>query len=346
MAMEEKYKQLIRVGAVTIGLAFLMLLFNIYLGGADEGPDARHTPAFRLTIQPLALTICWAVNLAALRWLQPLLARRFSSRWLNFYLAAYVSLYLVMLAIFGAWVHFGQHGSFLKLTSGTIAMETLTLVIFELTLSRLDVARVRLENAELRVANLEAQHEKLIRQLQPHFLFNSLNALKSLIRRSTPEAEGYLIKLSAFLRFSLSHTQQSLVTLEEELRFGLYYLDMQRIRFQGGLDYLVDIPAENQRRMLLPAFSLQLLLENAIKHNSLTLKSPLLICIRLDEEGRLLVENNRRPKPQMEEGTGLGLANLSERYRMLLKEDIRVTTNETFFQVSLGLIPRDENHHN
>ncbi|TDX01711.1 histidine kinase [Dinghuibacter silviterrae] len=345
MAMEEKYKQLIRVGIVFIVFAFLMLLLNIYLGGPDEGPGDRHTPGFRLTTQPLVLTLCWAVNLAVLRWLQPVLSRRFPSRWLNFYLPGFVALYLTMVAIFGAWVHFDDHGGLLKLTSGTIAVETLALVIIELVLSRLDAARVRLENAELRVANLEAQHEKLIRQLQPHFLFNSLNALKSLIRRSPPDAEGYLIKLSEFLRFSLSHTQQSLVTLEEELRFSMYYLDMQQTRFQEGLHYIVDIPDGNRRSLLLPAFSLQLLLENAIKHNSLTLKSPLIICIRFDENGRLLVENNRQPKQQMEEGTGLGLVNLSERYRMLLKEDIRVTTNETFFQVSLGLMPADEDHH-
>lgn len=344
MAMEEKYKQLIRVGAVTILFALLLLTVNIYLGAAADEPD-RRSPGLRLATQPLMLGICWFVNLAVLRWVQPPLSRRFPSRWLNFYMPGYVALYGLVSAIYWIWGPFGNRGSFLKMTSVVVLVETLALILIELVLSRLESARIRLENAELKAANLEAKHEKLVNQLQPHFLFNSLNALKSLIRRSPPEAEGYLIKLSEFLRFSLTHTQQSLVTLDEELRFSLYYLEMQRTRFQDGLHYVVEIPAERRRNVLLPAFSLQLLLENAIKHNALTQQAPLKIRIRYEADGRLVVENNRQPKPHTEEGTGLGLVNLSERYRILVKEDIRITTNETFFQVSLSLIPTHEDHH-
>jgi hypothetical protein len=334
--MEEKYKQLIRVGAVTILIALLLLTVNIYLGGPADGPDPRR-PGVRMATQPLLLAICWGANLAVLKWIQPGLSRRFPSRWLNFYLPGYLVLYALTTAGYIGWVHYDHPGSFFRMTTLVIVVETLVLILIEFVLSRLESARVRLENAELRAANVEAQHEKLVRQLEPHFLFNSLNALKSLIRRSPPEAEGYLIKLSEFLRFSLTHTQQSLVTLEEELRFSLYYLDMQQTRFQDALHYVVDIPATEKGRKL-PAFSLQLLLENAVKHNILTQRSPLTIRIHLGPNGRLLVENNRQPKPQKEQGTGLGLTNLSERYRLLLKEDIQITTNETFFQVSLGLI--------
>lgn len=195
-----------------------------------------------------------------------------------------------------------------------------------------------MENAELKMKSLEAQHEKLKSQLHPHFLFNSLNALNSLIRRDAEQAENYLIKLSGFLRFSISHNEQNVVSLEEELKFSLYYLEMQKIRFRHALSYDVEIPLEQQKNARLPVFSLQLLLENAIKHNKLTQEQPLCITMKYLDPDWLLVENNVHEKLNVEPASGIGLKNLSDRYRLLIQEDIKVHHNDYFFQVYLKLI--------
>jgi LytS/YehU family sensor histidine kinase len=217
-------------------------------------------------------------------------------------------------------------------------INSVILLTIELVLSRYEAARVRLENAELKMLNLQARHENLKLQLQPHFLFNSLNALKTLIHRDARQAEGYLIRLSELLRFSIMHSEQNLVSLEEELKVSLSYLEMQQTRFGDCLSYTIDIPAEILTTAQIPAFSLQLLLENAVKHNVLTRQDPLHIQVRYIGPRRILVRNNHRPKKLPEAGTGLGLKNLSERYRMLAREDIQILQRADTFEVYLTLI--------
>ena len=197
---------------------------------------------------------------------------------------------------------------------------------------------MKMENAELKMKSLEAQHEKLKNQLHPHFLFNSLTALKSLIRKDPELAEDYVVKLSAFLRFSISHNEQNVVPLEEELKFSLYYLEMQKIRFRNALTYTVDIPDAHLTNASLPVFSLQLALENAIKHNKLTQEQPLSILIRYETPDWLLVENNIHEKLNADPASGIGLKNLSDRYKLLVEDDIRIDNDSQFFRVYLKII--------
>jgi LytS/YehU family sensor histidine kinase len=224
-------------------------------------------------------------------------------------------------------------------------MDTLVIVAIELILTkfeessaRLEIANMRTENAELRMKSLQAQHEKLKSQLHPHFLFNSLNALKSLIRKDPALAENYLIKLSGFLRFSISHNEQNIVPLREELDFSLQYLEMQKVRFRDALTFSVDIPAELTANAMLPVFSLQLALENAVKHNKFTQEQPLNISIRYVDGDWLVVANNIHEKLNVEPGSGTGLKNLSDRYLLLIQENIRVDIDDQFFSLYLKLI--------
>jgi LytS/YehU family sensor histidine kinase len=176
--------------------------------------------------------------------------------------------------------------------------------------------------------------------LNPHFLFNSLNALKSLIKRDPNLAENYLIGLSNFLRFSISHSEQNVVSLEQELKFSMYYLEVQKVRFREAISYSVDIPLPQQVNTMLPVFSLQLALENAIKHNKLTQEEPLNIRIVYIEPDLLLVENNVNLKVQVEPASGMGLKNLSDRYFLLTKGGITVNHSNDCFQVYLKLISK------
>jgi LytS/YehU family sensor histidine kinase len=226
-----------------------------------------------------------------------------------------------------------------------VSVNTLSIIAIELILSRYSAAniktenaRMKSENAELRMKSLQAQHEKLKNQLHPHFLFNSLTALKSLIRKDPTLAVDYLVKLSSFLRFSISHNEQNTVSMEEELKFSLYYLEMQKIRFRNALIYSVDISAGEMANASLPVFSLQLALENAIKHNKLTQESPLYVRIRQVDRDWLLVENSVQEKLNGEPGPGLGLKNLSDRYRLLREEDIKIDNDSQFFRIYLKII--------
>ncbi|SFQ00050.1 sensor histidine kinase [Parafilimonas terrae] len=217
------------------------------------------------------------------------------------------------------------------------ATNTIILIIIQLLLIRYSETQVRIENAELKMQHIQAEHEKLLHQLQPHFLFNSLNALKTLIKRNTKEAEDYLVKLSEFLRFSLSHNEHTVVLLQEEMQFSLTYLQMQKTRFGESLFYEMNISENIAAQKKVPVFSLQLLVENCLKHNKFTQEQPLKITI-YSEDNYLVVSNNMQSREQAEAPSGVGLANLSQRYKYLAGEDVKIEQTENHFTVYLKLL--------
>lgn len=352
MHITRQIRQLVKVAGF-INLLFLLLCIALtqFLGA---GLDEHHQMTKKILEFTLANSCCWIVNLLILILVFPLISKWVRSKWLSFYVPSYLLTFA--LAIWIANSSFYQPlsderpGEPLRSPiSGPlffiISINTLSLVAIELILSRyaattirVENANMKAENAELKMKSLRAEHEKLKNQLHPHFLFNSLTALKSLIRKDPVLAEDYLVKLSEFLRFSISHNEQNVVSLQEELKFSTYYLDMQKIRFRNALMFTVDIPPDQLTRFSLPVFSLQLALENAIKHNKLTQEQPLSIAIRYIGPDCLLVENNIHEKLNAGPGSGIGLKNLSDRYKLLIDEDIRIDNNAEFFRVYLKLI--------
>ena len=211
-------------------------------------------------------------------------------------------------------------------------LNTIILIIQESALLRNKKTVIELENAQLRIKNAEALNQQLKQQIHPHFLFNALNILKALIRKDPDIAEDYLIRLSDFLRVSLSSNNENTVKLEDEIKLCTDYMEMQRLRFGKALEYTIDIPDPVKYSGFIPGFSIQLLLENAIKHNWLTKESPLRIFITRND-GFITVSNNMQPKQSTEISTGLGLSNLSERYKILTGEGILITHDENEFRV-------------
>src|SRR5690625_6092884 len=131
--------------------------------------------------------------------------------------------------------------------------------------------RIEMELLQLKAINSETKNQLLQQQIQPHFLFNALNILKSLIRKYPETAEAYLVRLSDFLRVSVSGNKTGLATVREELKLCEDYMEMQKIRFGNAICYDVKIQEDDDCiARYLPFFSLQLLVENAIKHNELT----------------------------------------------------------------------------
>ncbi len=225
----------------------------------------------------------------------------------------------------------------------SLSSNTLILIIQDLMLLREKKAMIESENAQLKIKNIEATYNQLKQQIHPHFLFNSLTTLKTLIRKQPNDAEIYLKKLSDFLRASITLNNENLAKLSDELKFCLDYLELQKGRFGEALKYSIEIP-EEAKSGLVPVFSVQHLLENAIKHNALTIENPLLVEVRYEND-RIIVSNNKQVKDLTEETTGRGLATLAERYKILSGDEIIFLSDDNHFSVSLKILKHEDSNH-
>ena len=196
--------------------------------------------------------------------------------------------------------------------------------------------RAKFENERLKLENSVAQFETLKQQIHPHFLFNSLNILKTLITQHDEKAETYLIRLSEFYRSLLIYNKNERITLAEELAALDNYLYLLHIRFEGKFHFRQAVP-EAALASLIPPFTLQMLVENSIKHNVISAEKPLQV--DLYQEGNwLVVRNNLQPKRRVEASSHIGLENIRRRYRLLCGNDIQVEKNEQFFTVWLPVV--------
>lgn len=185
-------------------------------------------------------------------------------------------------------------------------------------------------------AHMESQFEALKKQLDPHFLFNSLNTLSSLISLDNEPAQDYLDRLADVYRYVLDTRDKSTVSLEEELTFLEAYMYLNQVRFRENLQ-LENAVSKSFYQQRIPSLSLQLLVENAIKHNVVAQDQPLHIRI-FEENDRLVVENNKQLKTSLAHSTRIGLKNLMERYRLLGNDDIQVFDDAKRFAVSIPLL--------
>lgn len=219
----------------------------------------------------------------------------------------------------------------------TVAINTIILIIInsELLKRNKDLAEFEIQN--LKVANLEAQKQVLLQQLQPHFLFNALSTLKSLINENPEKAEEYSIHLSEFLRYSVHANQNDLVKLERECEFTKDFLNLQQVRFGNALQWTINID-QSEYQKFIPVLSLQTVVENAIKHNAFTEKKPLNISI-VSTDSKLIVRNDKSSKP-ISIKSGIGLKNLSERYNFFTNNGLEFEEDENSFTVHLKLIEK------
>ena len=197
--------------------------------------------------------------------------------------------------------------------------------------------QVSLENEMLRNENLTTKYNMLASQVNPHFLFNSLSSLSMLVREKDEErALKYIDQLAYTFRYlSQNGTGSELVTLGEELKFAEAYSYLFKIRYAEKIFFDFDIEEEYMEYRL-PPLSLQPLIGNAVKHNTITTKNPLRVKIRT-EEGVLVVSNEKRPMIEPTVGTGIGLSNLNSRYLLLLNSEIEIIDNDNEFAVRLPL---------
>jgi len=182
---------------------------------------------------------------------------------------------------------------------------------------------------KLKEEKLIFQYETLKSQVNPHFLFNSLNSLSSLIKTNPDLSEEFILKLSSVYRYIIENSEKEFVPLSTEIEFVQNYFALQKIRDRAKIEMSVEI-LDVEKLYVLPV-SLQLLVENAIKHNSATRVHPLNIVIHNEGIDKLVVRNNLQAKMQLNNSSKIGLKNLNERSRLILNREIEVAeTNEEF----------------
>jgi len=194
-----------------------------------------------------------------------------------------------------------------------------------------------LENEKLRIESLQSQFESLKKQVSPHFLFNSLTALKTLILESPNLAGQYVDHLSQVLRYTLQSSDKQVVTLREEMEFTESYLFLIKMRYDTNLVVKTEID-QRLMSMMIPPLTIQILLENAVKHNEISKRNPLTIVIQTIENEFLVVSNRIQEKLTPEQGTGIGLINLSKQFQLLGEREIQIIQNNTEFRVEVPLI--------
>lgn len=201
--------------------------------------------------------------------------------------------------------------------------------------------REQTENKQLKEAVLHHQLDTLKIQISPHFLFNSLNSLSSLIGEDQKEAEQFVDQLAKVYRYLLQANNHQLVTLQTELEFMVSYINLLQTRYGSGLCVIQRVDPAYMDHSL-PPLSLQTLIDNAIKHNTMRPGKPLSILIRTTQNGRLMVQNTLQRKVTKVEMSGARLANLTAKYRLLDNGEVRVVETDTHFGVTLPLLPQTQ----
>ena len=183
-----------------------------------------------------------------------------------------------------------------------------------------------------------AQFESLKNQIDPHFLFNSLNVLSSLIEENPDNAQKFTTSLSKIYRYVLEQKDKELVSVAEELAFAKTYMNLLKMRFENSITYEIPTDFDNLDAKVVP-LSLQLLLENTIKHNVVSEQKPLHIKIYI-ENNYLIVENNLQKKEVLGDRKGVGLQNIVNRYRLISGRKMLIEESLTFFKVKIPILTK------
>ena len=191
------------------------------------------------------------------------------------------------------------------------------------------------EAEQFKKESIKAQFETLKNQVNPHFLFNSLNTLSGLIDMDKEVSKGFVDNLSQVYRYVLQNKDEELVTLKTEYNFIQAFIQLLKKRHGDRIAFEFDIQKEDLNQNI-PPMSLQLLVENAVKHNIASRKKPLKI--KISSNGKNLIVQNNLQKKKVLNSTGIGLQNIRNRYKFLTDEEIEVVENENIFKVKIPLI--------
>ena len=202
--------------------------------------------------------------------------------------------------------------------------------------------RLALELSEHKLEKSYAKYHALKKQVNPHFLFNSFNSLISLIAINQHKAEKFVVELSNIYRYNLSQSDEVVVKLSDELNMIKSYIHLQKFRFGKALIY-EEIVKEDISKFLIPPMTIQLLVENALKHNSVSTENPLAIHIEITDN-TVVVSNNLRPKSNLYDQTesfGIGLSSIENQLKLITDRSLEIVNDGKEFMVIVPLIKTD-----
>ena len=199
--------------------------------------------------------------------------------------------------------------------------------------------KIVLESTKAETAT--ANFETLKNQLDPHFLFNSLNVLTGLIEENPANAIDFTTSLSKIYRYVLEQKDKEVVPIQEEINFAKTYVKLLKLRFENSIDFEIEQTTFFENEFIVP-LSLQILLENTIKHNVVSEQKPLKIKIYKRDDS-LIVENSFQPKDSIKESTGIGLKNIINRYQLISNREVNIEKNQEVFQVQLPILTQNVN---
>ncbi|MBP9793901.1 MAG: histidine kinase [Flavobacterium sp.] len=196
----------------------------------------------------------------------------------------------------------------------------------------------KLKEQKVIAGTASAQFESLKNQIDPHFLFNSLNVLSSLIEENPEKAQKFTTSLSKIYRYVLEQKDKELVSVEEELSFAKTYMNLLKMRFENSIAYELPSDFDTSEARVVP-LSLQLLLENTIKHNVVSEQKPLHIKIFI-ENNYLIIQNNLQKKEVLQDRQGVGLQNIVNRYALISERKVIIEQNQEFFIVKIPILTK------
>ncbi|MCI5057804.1 MAG: histidine kinase [Flavobacteriales bacterium] len=331
-------KRLIRMALLTSPILAvyntlpLLLFMHAYISTNPDAQGALQKYPFALFFVTINIFVQWLINICIRDKFKPTLR----------YAISY-GIVLGIMALLSNFMPRPEHSpiniGFLRFYPylGVIANNTFILLIINRIKTEAERTSLRLQKNELELSNLIVKHEQLKQQIHPHFLFNCLSNLRALIRIDADRAVTYSEKLSHFLRISLQSSDQNKATLSDELNFLRLYFDLQKVRFGEAIEMHLNIPESLLNSTYLPIFSLQILAENAMKHNQFSPKKPLSIKISVKDE-YITIQNNVLLSAEESSGTGIGLKNLKERFALLNQPEPIFILNEKQFTAQLKLI--------
>ena len=336
--MNEVDDRWIRVGGIS-----LLVLLDLYGYGLFTKPPTLTTLIYGLEFL-LMRTISWE----SLRWILIQFRKRFPllpqtrQRILTVVpvcwgVAVLIDCADMLLVNFSGYHEPYPSYAFISAVPGSLLFSVFIIGVQEAVYYFVRLSKSEKEAEELKKENLQTQLDSLKQQVNPHFLFNSLNTLSYLIGEDTERAEDFLNELCKVYRYLLRSNEHELTDLHTELQFIRSYFHLLKTRYGDNLRLTVaiDPPYETY---LLPSLTLQLLIENAVKHNVIEKTQPLIVEVTTQPDGLLTVKNNLQKKPQQLPSTRVGLRNIATKFRLLDQGDILVRETEDEFSVTIPLI--------
>ncbi len=324
------YKSL---GAFAIALLFKIIFFRI--------PEVI---GFDLLLISAIILILWEGNKKIDKWLNTKYTwienskRRLFAQVIAFMLFTSITLFLLMFTLHQ--MRFGD-GRIVNRKMQEIFFPAL---FFALALTAIYISfnffnawkKSLLEVEKYKTQSVEAQLQNLKNQLNPHFLFNNLSVLTSLVYQNQDKAADFINELSKVYRYALDNKNSELVTLHEELEFLNHYIYLLKIRFDNAVSFSINID-EKKMHKYLPPMCLQMLVENTIQHNEASQANPLRVNI-YTENDTLIIENNIQLRTDKAESSKMGLKNIQARYSYFVDKKVEVSINRDSFKVTLPLM--------